>query len=97
MKRRLIIWVGICLSIAGLGFITRTADRYFEISKNMEIFGELFWKVNQEYTDETSPTDLMRTGIDAMLGSLDPYTNYYSESQIEYSHLQVHWPQVQQK
>jgi len=87
MKRRLIIWAGICLSIAGLGFITRTADRYFEISKNMEIFGELFWKVNQEYTDETSPTDLMRTGIDAMLGSLDPYTNYYSESQIEYSRL----------
>ncbi|MEL6134590.1 MAG: S41 family peptidase, partial [Bacteroidota bacterium] len=54
---------------------------------NMEIFGELFWKINQEYTDETSPTDLMRTGIDAMLGSLDPYTNYYSESQIEYSRL----------
>ena len=33
--------------------------------------------------DELDPSKLMRTGIDAMLESLDPYTNYISESDIE--------------
>lgn len=53
----------------------------------MEIFGQLFKEINRVYVDETSPTDLMRTHIDAMTGSLDPYTNYYSESQIDQSKL----------
>ncbi len=75
------------LGAFSLGFITRTADDFFEISKNMEIFGELYTEVNQTYVDETNPTELMRTSIDAMLASLDPYTNYYSESQIEYAKL----------
>jgi len=70
-----------------LGFITKTADDYFEISKNMEIFGDLYVEVNKTYVDETDPTQLMRTGVDAMLGQLDPYTNYYSESQIEYARV----------
>lgn len=70
-----------------LGTITRTADDYFEISKNMEILAELYQEVDRTYVDETNPTELMRTSIDEMLASLDPYTNYYSESQIEYAKL----------
>ncbi|MEZ4825374.1 MAG: S41 family peptidase [Bacteroidia bacterium] len=88
MKRRqyigLIAWIAVFFS---LGFITQTADKYFEISKNMEIFSSVYKDVNTVYVDETNPTQLMRTAIEAMLSSLDPYTNYYSESQIEYSKL----------
>ncbi len=39
--------------------------------------------MNLYYVDETQPGDLMKTGIDAMLESLDPYTNYITESNIE--------------
>jgi carboxyl-terminal processing protease len=57
--------------------------KYFEISKNIEIFTNLYKELNTYYVDELDPSKLMRTGIDAMLESLDPYTNYISESDIE--------------
>lgn len=59
------------------------ADDFFEISKNMEIFNSLYKELNIYYVDETKPGALMKTGIDAMLKSLDPYTVYYPESKIE--------------
>ncbi|MDA9820361.1 S41 family peptidase [Salibacteraceae bacterium] len=58
-------------------------DSYFEISKNMEIFAKLFQELNIYYVDETKPGELIKTGIDAMLRSLDPYTVYYPEEKIE--------------
>lgn len=59
------------------------ADNYFHISKNLDIFSSLYKELNTYYVDETQPGDLMKTAIDAMLKSLDPYTNYIPESQIE--------------
>ncbi len=55
----------------------------FEISKNLDIYATLFKELNLNYVDELKPGDLMQTGIDAMLQSLDPYTNYIPESDIE--------------
>lgn len=57
--------------------------KYFEISKNIEIFTNLYKEINTYYVDDVDPARLMRTGVDAMLESLDPYTNYISESEIE--------------
>lgn len=59
------------------------ADRYFEIAKNIDIFASLFKEVNKLYVDDISPTKIAHTGIDQMLNSLDPYTNYISEDQVE--------------
>ncbi len=56
---------------------------YFEIAKNIEIFTNLYKEINTYYVDEVDPAKLMRTGVDAMMESLDPYTNYISESDIE--------------
>lgn len=64
-------------------FAFRAADNYFEISKNLEIFTSVVKEVNTYYVDDVEPATLLRTGIDAMLKSLDPYTDYYSESEIE--------------
>jgi carboxyl-terminal processing protease len=61
----------------------RATSSYFEISKNLDIFASLFRELDIYYVDETQPGDLMKTGIDAMLESLDPYTNYIAESDIE--------------
>lgn len=55
----------------------------FEYSKNIEIFNAAFKEVGENYMEEVTPGDLMRKGLDAMLASLDPYTNFYSESQAE--------------
>jgi len=56
---------------------------YFEISKNLDIFATLFREVNMYYVDEIQPGDLIKTGIDAMLERLDPYTNFIPETDIE--------------
>lgn len=57
--------------------------KFFEISKNIEIYTNLYKEINTAYVDDLDPGALMRTGIDAMLESLDPYTNYISEAEIE--------------
>ncbi|UII28574.1 S41 family peptidase [Fulvivirga maritima] len=58
-------------------------ERYFEIAKNLDIFATLFKEVNAYYVDEVDPDKMIETGIDAMLGSLDPYTSYIPEDEIE--------------
>lgn len=58
-------------------------DRYFEILKNLDIFATLFKEVNTHYVDEINPTTLMKAGIDDMLETLDPYTNYIAADDIE--------------
>ena len=55
----------------------------FEISKNLEILSTLYKELNTNYVDGVNPSDLMKTGIDAMLDKLDPYTVYIPESEIE--------------
>ena len=77
------IWL-VTAAIAGGGAFTISAgDSFFEISKNLEIFTELYKELNIYYVDDTQPGKLMKTGIDAMLASLDPYTQYIPESDIE--------------
>jgi carboxyl-terminal processing protease len=56
---------------------------YFEISKNLDIFYAVYKELNVGYVDGTKPGQMMKTGIDAMLNSLDPYTVYYTENDIE--------------
>jgi len=74
--------IGLFLASTTL-FSVGYVDSYFEISKNLDIFATLFKELNIYYVDETKPGELMKTGIDAMLKSLDPYTNFYPESDIE--------------
>jgi carboxyl-terminal processing protease len=78
-KKKILVFSAILMVV--LAF--KQADDYFEISKNLEIFSTVYKTVNSEYVDEVNPGDLMKKGIDAMLASLDPYTNFYNESQAE--------------
>ena len=56
---------------------------YFEMSKQLEIMTSVFRELNIYYVDPLSPGELVHTGIDSMLESLDPYTRYYPEEKIE--------------
>lgn len=82
MKKKV---VGLCIVVVGLVSFSFAppAERYFEIAKSLEIFASVFKEVNNLYVDEINPNKTIRIGIDAMLGSLDPYTNYISEDQVE--------------
>ncbi|MFU8842312.1 MAG: S41 family peptidase [Bacteroidales bacterium] len=74
--------ITIVILMFGLPLLSQTS-RNFEISKNLEIFTTLFRELNKNYVDEISPGDLMKSGIDAMLESLDPYTVFISEADVE--------------
>jgi len=64
-------------------FTASQNDKYFEILKNLDIFATMYKEVNANYVDDINPNTIMETGIDAMLSTLDPYTVYYPEDQIE--------------
>ncbi len=64
-------------------YATVAKDDFFEISKNLEVFATLYRELNIFYVDDIQPGEIMKTGIDAMLESLDPYTTYITESNIE--------------
>lgn len=85
MMNRKKIWIGIALiAIVGFSFYSFTRDqKNFEIAKNLDIYHTLFRELNMFYVDEVDPNKLIKTSIDEMLSSLDPYTNYISEDQIE--------------
>lgn len=71
------------LTFGNLNSQEETQEEYFEISKNLSIFNEVYKNINLYFVDEIQPGKLMKTGIDAMLKSLDPYTNYIPESRME--------------
>ncbi|NJN24657.1 MAG: S41 family peptidase [Cyclobacteriaceae bacterium] len=71
------------VAILALFSFNNPNERYFEITRNLDIFSTLFKEVNAYYVDEVDPNKLIKTGIDAMLASLDPYTNYIPEDDIE--------------
>ncbi|WP_282148662.1 S41 family peptidase [Algibacter lectus] len=79
-KKKIIIPVLACSL-----FFTTTAFKndFFEIAKQLEIFTTLFKELNMNYVDETNPGDLMDIAIKSMLASLDPYTNFMNEQDVE--------------
>lgn len=62
---------------------TLNDDDDFELIKNLEIFHTLMQNVRIMYVDEVSSGELIKTAMDKMLASIDPYTVYYPESLVE--------------
>ncbi|HOK39032.1 MAG: S41 family peptidase [Bacteroidales bacterium] len=58
-------------------------DYSFETVKHLDIFYSLYKELNLYYVDPIVPGEIIKTGIDAMLKSLDPYTVYIPETKIE--------------
>lgn len=54
-------------------------DRNFQVAKNIDIFNSIVKELDMFYVDTLDPNKTIREGIDAMLYSLDPYTEYYPE------------------
>ena len=81
-KRIKVLVVGVfivVISFISVGY----SDQYFEISKNLDGFITLYKELNTYYVDEINPGKLIKKAITSMLKSLDPYTTYIPESEIE--------------
>ena len=74
----------VILLFAGITLYSFTNDqKNFEIAKNLDIYYSLFRELNAFYVDDINPNKLVKESIDKMLESLDPYTNYISEDDVE--------------
>ncbi len=88
MKRRVkALSILLILLVVGLALAPQKADIYFLIKKNFSIFSKTYENVALEYVDEVDPEKLMRTGLEAMLETLDPYTVVYDEAQNEQAEI----------
>jgi len=81
-KKAVIVIVGIfAFAISFYSF--KQDDKNFQIAKNLDIYYTLFRELNLFYVDDIDPTKLVKTSVDKMLESLDPYTNFIPEDDIE--------------
>lgn len=75
-----VIFIGLLISF---GLWSFKAGDDFNIAKSLDIYYSLFRDVNTYYVDQTNPEKLVETSINAMLESLDPYTVYIPESEMD--------------
>ena len=81
-KKHIIFVAGLLILFLSLGFST-LRNRDLDLVKNLDIYYTLFRELNMFYVDETDPEKLVTTSINAMLSSLDPYTSYISEADMD--------------
>ena len=58
-------------------------NHHLEVAKNLDIFNQVYKNLDLLYVDTLNPDQVVSTGIKAMLQSLDPYTEYYPESETK--------------
>lgn len=83
LKKIKIWFVASIIAVTSFTLVAFDDSVNFEIAKNLDVYYTLFRELNLYYVDETKPGDLIKKSIDAMLSSLDPYTVYIPESQME--------------
>ena len=89
MKKILVFLLILNSQFSILNSLYAQNDRGFEISKNLEIFANVYKTLNANYVDDVDPGKAIKTAIDAMLASMDPYTNYFPESDMEDVKMQM--------
>lgn len=77
-KKLMIIFVAANVLVL-TGFIGSNSDIYFEIAKNIDLFGKVYKEISYNYVDNIDPREFMRAGIRGMLSTLDPYTTFVDE------------------
>lgn len=82
-KRNWRYCVALSLLLVGILAGIQLPDKYFKLSKNLEIFADILRELDAYYVEEIDPDAIVKTGLDAMLYSLDPYTNFLTEEDLE--------------
>lgn len=64
-------------------------QRYFDINKNLDIFNSALREIDMFYVDSIDVSKTVRTGLDNMLNTLDPYTEYFNEEEMKEFNTQI--------
>lgn len=80
MKKRLFY---ILMTVMGFApAVAQPADHHFDVAKNLDVLNAIYKQLDMMYVDTLDANEVLGTGIDAMLRSLDPYTVYYPEEKL---------------
>ena len=78
LLKKIAILAGIV--VLGLTFSSfKDDDKNFQVTKNLDVFNSIFKELDMFYVDTIKPDKSIRTGIDAMLEALDPYTDSFTD------------------
>ena len=81
--RRYIASLFMLLVMSVTAFAQKNTDHNFEVGKNLDIFNQVYKNLELLYVDTLNPKETIGTGINAMLRSLDPYTEYYAQDETK--------------
>lgn len=81
MKRFILSTVVLCVSLSMAAQSQK--DHNFEVAKHLDIFNNVYKNLELLYVDTLSPKETIGTAINAMLRSLDPYTEYYAQDETK--------------
>ena len=80
-KRTMMVMVIGATVVFFAGFTLTDSDYFFRINKSIDIFGRVYREVTLNYVDEVDPEKFMESGINGLLGTLDPYTDFYNDAE----------------
>jgi carboxyl-terminal processing protease len=83
LTRILFLLTGVIIGVVIVGFTGTDSDYFFKINKSIDIFGTIYREVAANYVEEIDPEKFMEAGVDGMLGTLDPYTNFIAEREAD--------------
>ena len=81
--KKIFLAAGLCCMSAVPVFAQKDSNHNFEISKNLEIFNDIYKQLDMFYVDSLSADTVIEWGIDAMLRQVDPFTVYYPEEGMD--------------
>src|SRR5574344_121844 len=81
MKKVLLVLSILCLATSGMA--QKNKNHNFEVAKNLDLFTNIYKNLDLMYVDTLNPGEVIGNGINAMLRSLDPYTEFYPEDQTK--------------
>ena len=84
MKRKYLLLLLVLLPLSGSAQKASSSKNHnLDVAKNLDIFNQVYKNLDLIYVDTLNPNEVVGTGIKAMLQSLDPYTEYYPESETK--------------
>ena len=81
--KKIFLAAGLCCMSAVPVSAQKDSNHNFEISKNLEIFNDIYKQLDMFYVDSLSADTVVEWGIDAMLRQVDPFTVYYPEEGMD--------------
>ena len=78
-----------CLLLTTMSWAQADADHNFKVAKNLEVFNTIYRNLDMMYVDTLDADDVVGYGINSMLHSLDPYTEYYPEDKSKDVKLEI--------